>query len=132
MNIGKISGNLVSDTIIHSERGRAADDSFEKHLETAVEKNDQEEMKKACQEFESIFLSMVYKQMKASIPKSGLIPKDAGAEIFESMLDEKLMEEAAKGRGIGLADTLYKQLSGRLNATGKSDNIGEKNINENE
>jgi len=125
MDVGRISGSIVSDTITHSER-KAADDSFEKHLETAVKRNDQEEMKKACQEFEALFLSMMYKQMKASIPKSGLIPEDAGSEIFESMFDEKLMEEAAKGRGIGLADTLYKQLSGRLSASGKSDNTGEK------
>jgi flagellar protein FlgJ len=132
MDVGRINGSIISNTIIQSEKSKIADDSFEKRLETAMAKNDGQEMKKACKEFESIFLSMLYKQMKASIPKSELFPKDAGTDMFESMLDEKLVEEAAKGRGIGLADTLYKQLSSQLNVSATSDNAGGKNISENE
>ena len=41
----------------------------------------------------------------------GLIEKSRGEEIFEEMLDDEYSKLAANGRGMGLADMLYKQLS---------------------
>lgn len=62
----------------------------------------------------------MYKQMKATVPKSSLFPKDSGTEFFESMLDEKLVENASKTNSLGLADLLYKQLSKQMKS-GKAD-----------
>lgn len=110
MEIGKIGGgmgNLPASTI----NNQVQDDSFAQKLEAAVQKQDDKELRKVCQDFEAIFMNMMYRQMKATIPKSDLMPADAGREMFESMLDEKLMEEASSERGMGLADALYKQLS---------------------
>lgn len=66
------------------------------------------------QEFEGLLLNMVYKQMRATVVKSNLIPKPMGREIFESMLDDELVKEASKDRSYGLAEELYKQLSRNL------------------
>ncbi len=101
--------NLVNNAAGAAEH--SAEDDFAKRLEAAAEKNDDKELKKACQEFEAIMLDMLYKQMKATVIKSDLIEADPGKEIFESMLDEQLMEQAAKTGSIGLAESLYKQLS---------------------
>lgn len=116
MDISKISGNINSNTV-NSTRNKVSDDSFEKHLKSAFDTKDDEDLKKACQEFEGIMLNMLYKQMKATIPKSELLESDMGKEIFESMLDEELVEEASKSGSLGLGDTLYKQLSKRLKAS---------------
>jgi len=116
MEIGRISQGLIGKTInsVESVKGSVEQDSFEKKLQNAIDNNNEEQLKAACKEFEGIMLSMIYKQMKNAIPKSDLIPSDAGRDIFESMLDEALMEEASNGRGVGLADVLYKQLSRNL------------------
>jgi len=113
MDIGKISGNVVSSYANDAARSaeQAADDSFAKKLEAAVQNRDDNELKQACQEFESIMLNMMYKQMKTTIVRSDLIERDAGMEIFESMQDENLMEMASKTGSFGLAESLYKQLS---------------------
>lgn len=100
---------------------QASDDSFAKKLEAAVNGNDDKELKKACQEFESIMLSMMYKSMKATVIKSDLTEKDAGTDIFESMQDDNLMEQASKTGSMGLAESLYKQLS-------KNSGTGVKNV----
>lgn len=118
MDIKAVSG-VSSITNMESNKAKSADNSFEKHLENAVGKNDEQQLKKVCKEFEGIMLDMMFKQMKASIPKSDLIPSDSGKDVFESMLDEKLMEEVSEGSGIGLADVLYKQLSKQVNTANK-------------
>lgn len=57
---------------------------------------------------------MMYKQMKATVSKSTLIPQDSGTEYFESMLDDQIVEEASKTNSMGLGEQLYKQLSHQL------------------
>lgn len=113
MDIGKISGNASNNLITGSAAQaayKAADDSFEKSLQAAVASNDDKELKEACQQFEAIMLDMMYKQMKATVVRSDVFQKDAGRDIFESMLDESLMEQASKTGSFGLAESLYKQL----------------------
>jgi peptidoglycan hydrolase FlgJ len=104
-----VSGNLTTGAV--QSASQAADNSFETHLKAAVEKNDDKELKNVCQQFEGIMLDMMYKQMKTTIIKSDLVEEDAGREIFQSMLDENLMEQASKTGSFGLAESLYKQLS---------------------
>ena len=113
MNINGISENTYISSKVTTATNKAADDSFEKRLQKAMDSGDDQQLKKVCKDFESIILNMMYKQMKATIPKSDLIEKSTATEIYESMLDDKLVEEAAKNGGIGLADMLYKQLSSR-------------------
>lgn len=113
MDINMIDGIKTGD-IVRNEAGsasRASDDDFARRLEKAARENDERELKKACQEFEAIMLDMLYKQMKATVIKSDLLEEDPGREIFESMLEEKLMEQASKRGSLGLAESLYKQLS---------------------
>ena len=129
MEVGKISGRELGNTIT-SAVGKAVDDSFEIRLKNAMDKNDAKELKKTCQEFESIFLNMLYKQMKASVPRTEFIPGDPGKDIFDSMLDDSLMEEASRGRGMGLADMLYKQLSQKMESAYKPGSAGEEEISE--
>ena len=66
--------------IIH--KNKVADDSFENRLKTAMTTKDEKELKKACNDFEGIMMNMMYKEMKATIQKSSLLPKDSGTEYF--------------------------------------------------
>lgn len=113
MDISRINDKSVDNTI-QSTRTKVDNNEFEKRLKNALDNKDERELKKACKEFEGILLGIVYKQMKATVPKADLIPSDAGRDIFEGLLDEKLVEEASKNRSYGLADELYKQLGRHL------------------
>ena len=113
MDISKINNKYVDNTI-NNVKTTVTDDSFQKRLESAINENDKKELKKVCQEFESIMMGMMYKQMKSTVPKSDLIPGDIGKDIFESMLDEALVDEASQKGSFGLAEVLYKQLAGQL------------------
>lgn len=66
----------------------------------------------ACEGFEAMFLSMMYKQMRATVPETELFGKKSNAiKIFEDIRDTELMNSVAKGGGIGIADMMYKQLT---------------------
>ena len=123
MEIGKISDSAINNNI-DSVKNKVTDSGFEAQLKNAMSAKDDKALKKVCADFEGIMMNMMYKEMKATIPKSDLLPSDSGEDIFNSMLDDKLMEEASKKQGIGLADVLYKQLSKQLKATIKPDSEG--------
>lgn len=89
-------------------------ESFKKALEKAKNSNDDEALKKVCEEFESIFVNMMFKTMNESSGfdegEDALIEKSYGRGIFEDMRDEELSKKIAKGGGIGIGDMMYKQL----------------------
>lgn len=75
----------------------------------------QEELLKACQDFEAIFTNIMLKEMRKTVGESGLIEKSRATEMFEEMYDEKLSEEISKGsNGIGVAKMLYEQMKNRV------------------
>lgn len=77
---------------------------------------DDKALKKACKEFESIFLAMMFKEMKKTIPDNGIVETSSARRIFEDMHIDELSKEVADGDGIGLAEMIYKQFKeGHIN-----------------
>lgn len=90
------------------ESTKKADNTNEKQLTQAIENK---KLETACKDFEAILLNKIMSSMRESIPEGGLFEKSYGEEIFQSMLDEQLTKEMAHGKGMGLADMLYQELS---------------------
>ncbi len=74
------------------------------------QEKDDKSLKKVCSEMESLFIFQLFKEMRASIPESGIVNKGKGEEIYTLMLDSNMAKEIASGPGIGLAPILYNQL----------------------
>lgn len=89
---------------------KTADVRFEEALKNATKSGDDKELKKACQELESVFLNMMLSTMRKTIPEGGLFEKSQASKTFESMLDEEYAKSLSKSGGIGLAKVLEKQL----------------------
>ena len=71
-------------------------------------------LKKACQGVESLFVNMMLKEMRKSIPHSGLFPQSLQRDIYTSMFDQQIAQEVSeKGNGIGISDMLFEYLSGK-------------------
>lgn len=67
-------------------------------------------LKKACEDMESLFVHQLIKEMRATIPKSGLFGKSQAQDIYTGMLDGQLAQEIAQSRGLGLSTMLMRQL----------------------
>lgn len=63
-----------------------------------------------AEEFESMFLEIVFKTMRASVEKSGFMDGGNAEEIYRSMLDTEYAKSMAAQRQTGLADSLERQL----------------------
>ena len=74
---------------------------------------EQKKLRKACEEFESVMLGIVYKQMSASA-KGGMLDQSAANKTWRDMLDDERAQSMAQAGGIGLADALYRDLVDRV------------------
>lgn len=113
MDVGGIDKSL---NIQSAKNAKASSEAsgFEDALSNALKSGDEKQLKQACQDFESIFLGMMMKNMRATVQKSDFLPEDQGTEIFQGMLDDELTKNAAESGGIGLAKLLYSQLKNQL------------------
>lgn len=74
-------------------------------------KNQNEQLKKAASAMESLFVKMMYKSMKQTVEKSGLLDGGQAEDIFDDMLgDELSVQFSGQGR-FGLAEMIYNELS---------------------
>ncbi|GJL78856.1 MAG: hypothetical protein NPINA01_18450 [Nitrospinaceae bacterium] len=82
---------------------------------TSEDFKDGEELKKLAGQFESILVNMLMKSMRETIPKDGLL-SSFSLDMYQSMFDQEVAAEMSKskGKGIGLAQVMYDQLS-RIN-----------------
>lgn len=66
----------------------------------------------AAVEFESFFINMMFREMRNTINRDdGIMPVGLGEEVFQEMLDTEMSAAAARGGGMGLAQTIFRQMS---------------------
>jgi len=68
-------------------------------------------LRKACAEFESIFIHYMLRAARKALPEDGLFDNTNESKIYKSMMDEQMARAVTKGRGLGLGELLYNQLS---------------------
>ena len=68
------------------------------------------QLRKACSELESLFITYLLKEMRATIPKSEFLNGGKAEEIYTSMLDSQMARELSAKGGIGLSSVLLDQL----------------------
>jgi Rod binding domain-containing protein len=66
--------------------------------------------KDAAQKFESQFLSMMLQQMFAGVKTDGPFGGGFGEEMFRSVMTDAMGKEMARSGGIGLADTIQREM----------------------
>ena len=88
-----------------------AAESAARQVDPKKQAKEKAELKKACQEFEGMFIAQMWKEMRKTVQKGGLVGGGFGEEIFGSMLDQAYSEKASQRGALGLADLLEQQLS---------------------
>jgi flagellar protein FlgJ len=88
-----------------------------------AEKGTATELSDACRQMESLFIHHLFKEMRATIHKSGFISGGRAEEIYSSMLDAEMAAKISTRGGIGLSEMLLHQLGSRSSQVkeGKSD-----------
>lgn len=78
-------------------------------LRRTVRNSPQEGLKQASKQFEVLFMQMVLKSMREATPADSLFGSEQ-EKMYTSMLDQQMAQNLS-GRGLGLAQAMFKQLS---------------------
>lgn len=68
---------------------------------------EQAKLREACVEFEAVMVKQMLEVMQGSV---NLFGKGFGGSCFQSMFQEEMARQIAGGKGMGLADMLYRNL----------------------
>ncbi|MDQ0203067.1 rod-binding protein [Pectinatus haikarae] len=89
---------------------KAAGESLEKTAGNADTARDASKLKDACVQFEAMFLDLMYKEMRKTVPEDSLLGDSNADNILRSMHDTEMTKNLAQAGGVGLADMLYRQI----------------------
>ncbi len=70
---------------------------------------------KLAEDFESVFLELVLKNMRNTVQKSELVDGGNGEEIFRGLLDAEYSKSLSSQKNSGIAESIEKQLVSVIN-----------------
>ena len=113
MALGKPKSNLLTSQLRPEKQALDIVDTRSGRLTSSESAKPQDEqIREAAKEFESVFLFQMLKQVRNSIHKEeGLMNGGLGEEMFTGMLDEEYAKVMANSNSTGLADVIYEQMS---------------------
>jgi len=77
----------------------------------SLKNKSREELREAAQEFESMFMNLVIKQMRQTVPESDVMGDSSKVQFFQGMLDEEYSKMAGERASNGLAELIYQNLA---------------------
>ncbi len=86
-----------------------------------------EAIKKVAQQFEALFVQMMLKSMRDTVPESELFGSKS-EKMYQDMYDKQLSMQISSGKGMGLASTIERQLGGTPDGEFSKDNLSDKKI----
>ncbi len=97
----------------YSNVSNVSKDALEKTLSGVNNTTSEEDLMKACKEFEAYFVEQIFKGMEKTIVKAD--DSDSDVSMYKEYFGEMQTQEYAKaaveqGDGIGLANQLYQQM----------------------
>jgi flagellar protein FlgJ len=86
-------------------------ENFDAVLKSAQASGDTEKLREVADQLEAVFLNMLMKTMRDSIPETeGVFKKSEAEKMFQSMLDEEYSNSLAEAGGIGIGDMIFDQM----------------------
>jgi len=81
------------------------------HLKQGAREKDPEAIRQVAKQFESLFVQMMLKSMRDTVPENELFGSNA-ERMYRDMYDKQLSMQISNGKGIGLANVIERQLGG--------------------
>ncbi len=72
-----------------------------------------EDLQKATQDFEAMFVKQMLDSMRKTVPEGTLLEKNAGQDIFEDMLYDQYAKSITKTSNLGIAKSMYEEMSAK-------------------
>lgn len=79
-------------------------------VENANKEFQKKRLREVSEDFESLMINQMLKEMRKTVNKSGLVDGGMAEEIFEDMLYDEYAKEFSKTKTFGLAEIIYNQM----------------------
>lgn len=112
MDITSVQNTLaLQKDMMNQSTSSTSGTNFEEVFKEALENQDDTKLREGCEELETYMLSYVFKQMKSTmLTGDRLVEKGDYEEMFEDQMIDTITKDMVKAGGIGLADSMYKQM----------------------
>ncbi|MGL4194643.1 MAG: rod-binding protein, partial [Edwardsiella piscicida] len=68
-------------------------------------------LRETARQMEGMFVQMMLKSMRQATPQEGILDSEQ-SRLYTSLYDQQVAQEMSAGKGMGIADMLYKQMRG--------------------
>lgn len=102
----------------------AFDVGITQDLRNQFRSNPQAGLKAAAQQFEAMFLQMMLKSMRDTVPQGGMLDSEQ-SRFYTSMLDQQLAQNLSREGSLGLAKMMERQMAGQFAAAAGSNGAAE-------
>lgn len=102
--------------------GAAFDSRTLNAAKLATRQDPQGGLRVAAKQIEGLFVQMMLKSMRDATPKQGMFNSQQG-EMFTSMLDQQMSQNLSDNGRLGLAESIFKSLGGKM-TPGAGDDAG--------
>jgi peptidoglycan hydrolase FlgJ len=114
---------MMSVKIQDSPNRAAFDVQAAQDLRSLFQKDPQQGLKAAAQQFETLFLQMVMKSMRDATPQDGMLDSEQ-SRFYTGLLDQQMAQNlTTTGKGLGFAKLIEQQLGRNMGATGGAPNL---------
>ncbi|CDH24017.1 flagellar assembly peptidoglycan hydrolase FlgJ [Xenorhabdus bovienii] len=86
-------------------------------LKAKLSQEPQQGLRQVAQELEGVFVQMMLKSMRSSLPQDGILSSDQ-TRFYTSMYDQQIAQDLSQ-KGLGFADMIVKQFSNANSAPGE-------------
>ena len=105
--------SIAADPTLFQTQGVNAERSLETIRSAGRRPGTDGELEHASEQFESLLLNIMIREMRATVPESTLFPASMAQDIFTGMLDERIAGDMSRQGGIGISRMIFEQLKGR-------------------
>ncbi len=111
MNFDALSRPAITPSEAGLTHGLESLQSREVQLRNLSTEKRAEELKKATQEFEGIFISYLLKVMRSTVEETDEEASNLGKQTYMEMFDQEIGLQIARSHSLGIGEMLYRQLS---------------------
>lgn len=121
--------NALQRSPAHSEQAYTDLNSLQK---LKSEANKDVALRKVAKQFESLFVSLLFKGMRQAnaVFEEGNFGHSNAEKMYRDMYDQQMSLNLAEGRGLGVADMVYKQLKGQSHRVSSAEVLDHDRLNQ--
>jgi flagellar protein FlgJ len=95
---------IISNSAVYNDLGSL------QQLKVQSADKPQEALQEAARQFESLFVTMMVKAMRDTLPKDGMF-SSSNMESYQEMFDQQLALDLSRKGGLGMAELIARQMS---------------------